>query len=176
LDVLSDLLKHDRSWRLLLVGRQFAPFPSATGLNYQREFARRLEEDGLHEHVEIRGFTTRLEELYEGVGFVLSCSRREGYGVAFAEGVASGAVPILRDWPIFASLDAAARTFSPEWVVQTPAEAAARIRGASTPKTWRAATDAAQAQIVDMASADDTLRRLRSVINVQGSHRDSLDS
>ncbi len=174
LEVLEELLKHDRSWRLLLVGRQFASFPSASGLRYQREFARRLADRGLKDHVEIRGFTSSLHELYEEVGFVLSCSRREGYGIAFAEGVASGAVPILRDWPIFASLDAAARTFTPDWVVVTPVQAADRIRESSTLENWQRAARTAQAQLLDLAPSDDTLQRMRSVIKLRGSAQDTL--
>ncbi len=174
LEVLEELVKHDRSWRLLLVGRQFASLPSASGQRYQREFARRLADQGLNDHVEIRGFTPNLDKLYEEVGFVLSCSRREGYGIAFAEGVASGAVPILRDWPIFASLDAAARTFTPEWVVVTPIQAADRIRKSSTLENWERAARAAQAQLLDMAPSDDTLQRMRNVIKLHGSAQGTL--
>ncbi len=175
LEVLRELVKHDRSWRLLLVGKQFASHPSASGLRYQQEFERRLADQELIEHVEIRGFTRNLAELFEEVGFVLSCSRREAFGIAFAEGVASGAVPILRDWPIFASVNAAARTFTPEWVVVDPAQAADRIRELSTLENWQRAARQAQSQLVDVASADDTLQRMRDVIKLRGNAQDSLD-
>ena len=59
---------------------------------------------------------------------MLSSSVRESFHMGLVEAVASGALPVVRDWPFFPG---AARTlFPPDWVVDSPAEAAAADPGA----------------------------------------------
>ena len=57
------------------------------------------------------------------------------------EGAASGAVPVVRDWPFFAGRPNGARTlYPPGWVVGTPEEAAERIlEVTATEESWREA-------------------------------------
>jgi glycosyltransferase involved in cell wall biosynthesis len=66
------------------------------------------------------------------VGFVLSTSDDESFHVAPAEGMASGAVPVIRHWP------GAETIYEPRWIHETPAEMAAFIASLASPD-WRAA-------------------------------------
>ena len=78
-----------------------------------------------------------MEEWYRGVGFVLSSSDTEGCHTSVLEGMASGAVPVVRDWPGARSL------FSPH--VHEPLDAAipAMIAHADAGDEARGAVEAA---------------------------------
>ncbi len=83
------------------------------------------------------------------VGFVLSTSDDESFHVAPAEGMASGAVPVIRHWP------GAETIYDQRWIRETPAEMAAAIAVASADDaSWRAAGALAreQAQAFDLES------------------------
>ena len=70
------------------------------------------------------------------VGFVLSTSDDESFHVAPAEGMASGAVPVIRHWP------GAETIYDPRWIHETPAEMAAFIASLASPDDWRASRPA----------------------------------
>jgi glycosyltransferase involved in cell wall biosynthesis len=74
------------------------------------------------------------------VGFVLSTSDDESFHVAPAEGMASGAVPVIRHWP------GAETIYDRRWIHETPAEMAAYIASLASPDDWRAAGQAAREQ------------------------------
>ncbi len=74
------------------------------------------------------------------VGFVLSTSDDESFHVAPAEGMASGAVPVIRHWP------GAETIYDQRWIRETPAEMAAFIASLASPDDWRAAGRAAREQ------------------------------
>jgi hypothetical protein len=83
------------------------------------------------------------------IGFVLSTSDDESFHVAPAEGMASGAVPVVRHWP------GAETIYDQRWIRETPAEMAAAIAAASADDaSWRAAGALAreQAQAFDLES------------------------
>ncbi len=74
------------------------------------------------------------------VGFVLSTSDDESFHVAPAEGMASGAVPVIRHWP------GAETIYDSRWIRETPAQLASLIASLSEPGAWRAAGQAAREQ------------------------------
>jgi glycosyltransferase involved in cell wall biosynthesis len=91
------------------------------------------------------------------VGFVLSTSDDESFHVSPAEGMASGAVPVIRHWP------GAETIYDQRWIRETPAEMAAAIAAASADEeSWRAAGALAreQAQAFDLESVARTWHRL----------------
>jgi glycosyltransferase involved in cell wall biosynthesis len=67
------------------------------------------------------------------VGFVLSTSDDESFHVGPAEGMAAGAVPVIRHWP------GAETIYDQRWIHETPAEMAAFIASLASPDDWRAA-------------------------------------
>lgn len=78
------------------------------------------------------------------VGVILSTSRFEGTHEALLQGAASGALPVVRNWPELRAWGGPASIYPPEWVVDSPQAAAARIL-AATP-TPPASEDAHEAQ------------------------------
>lgn len=158
LDVLEILLEHDRSWRLRLVGH---PFPEAAatadaglGSAGRTEYLRRWQQRStgrLAEHLDLVPHTDEVPEALTGIGFIVSASLRESFHLAVAEGAAAGAIPVVRDWPIYLGGSHPARTtgeaatgpaatgeaatgprgatavYPADWVVSDPAEAAGRI-------------------------------------------------
>jgi glycosyltransferase involved in cell wall biosynthesis len=92
------------------------------------------------------------------VGFVLSTSDDESFHVAAAEGMASGAVPVIRHWP------GAETIYDRRWISDTPAEMAALIASLAAPDDWRAAGQAAreQATAFELGAVCRTWHRLLS--------------
>ncbi len=74
------------------------------------------------------------------IGFVLSTSDDESFHVGPAEGMASGAVPVIRHWP------GADTIYDKRWIRETPAAMAAFIASLASPEGWRAAGQAAHEQ------------------------------
>lgn len=147
LEVLAGLRAHDPSWRLRLIGADFPNRPTPTEAAYAHRFRAALDEADLREAVELTGFLTpaELAAASGDIGYAVSSSRRESWHMGAMELVASGAVPVVRDWPLYAKLHAAAGVFGPDAVVATPADAVHRIlsvaegTGGSSPATERRA-------------------------------------
>ncbi|PWU44322.1 glycosyltransferase family 1 protein [Micromonospora globispora] len=159
IEVLRLLRAEDPRYRLLLVG---------AGLNTGageaiRAYGEALEVD-LAE-LEPAGAVVRIGQVTDvpkaltEIGVILSTSVRESFHCAVVEGAASGAVPVVRDWPFFAAREHGAHSLFPaDWVVRTPAEAAARIRAETADEeAWRAGGAAAAAHA--LATWDWTVTR-----------------
>ena len=143
IDVLRALRKVDGRYRLLLVDADLAePTPAA------REYAEGLRSD-LAE-LEPTGAVRRLPRTHDvpgvlrDIGVIVSSSVRESFHLGLVEGAASGAVPVVRDWPFFPG--GARRLFPGEWVVDTPEDAARRVLAmAASEEEWRKQAQAASA-------------------------------
>lgn len=164
LDVLSRLRREDPRWRLLLVGPDLDSGILRSGHDYLEQFRSRVGGHDVRGAVDIVGETDDLAPSLTASGFVLSSSRRESFGVGLVEGAASGAVPVVRNWPIFASLDGARRVFPPEWVVDTVEEAAARILRHAEPQTWARASAEVRAEVARRFLSRDPSTQLADVI------------
>ena len=77
------------------------------------------------------------------VGFVLSTSDDESFHVAPAEGMVSGAVPVIRHWP------GAEAVYDTRWIRQTPQQMAAAIAAIRSDGEWREAGALAKAQAIE---------------------------
>jgi glycosyltransferase involved in cell wall biosynthesis len=127
--VLKRLREQDDRYRLLMIGGDMdRDFSTATKKyrNKMEKVLAPLVESGA---VRRLGATDDVAGKLTEVGFILSTSVRESAHLGLMEGVASGAVPVVRDWPFFAgSTYGGARTVFPEgWVVDSPKAAAERI-------------------------------------------------
>lgn len=138
LEVLRLLREQDERYRLLLVGGDMDPRASRASKSYTTKF-----EKEVHPLVEAGavlrlGPTDDVPGKLTDIGFILSTSVREGSHNGLMEGAASGAVPVVRDWPFYAGRPNGARTLYPEsWVVGTPEEAAERVLEANaTEQSW----------------------------------------
>lgn len=159
LEVLAELRAEDPTWRLTLVGTDFVPGSVRSQAGYAREFWERVASQDVRDGVDFVAYTRDLAPHLAAAGFVLSASRRESFGLGLVEGAATGAVPVVRDWPMFASLGGARGLFPDDWVVGTPAQAAARIRSLGGEPEWAAASAQARAT-VDARFAGDVSRSL----------------
>jgi hypothetical protein len=119
--------------------------PSAATRSYGTELRARLEPLLASEAVELRPQTDDVPAALQEIGVILSSSVREGCHTAMIEGAASAAVPVVRDWPFFAGKPNGARTLvPPEWIVETPEEAAQRVLAmTATDEVWRREGEAA---------------------------------
>ncbi|MFE2758695.1 glycosyltransferase [Streptomyces halstedii] len=138
LTVLEQLREQDERYRLILIGGDMGR-PTNAAKAYSRKLERALKplvEEGAVVRI---GSTDDVAAALEEVGVILSTSVREGCHVGLMEGAASGAVPVVRDWPFFAGGEHGAGTLYPaEWIVETPAEAAARVRELTeSEESWR---------------------------------------
>lgn len=166
LDLLARLRQTDDGWKLLLVGGAFPTRQAASGARYHKAFRERLESDAhLSEAVTRVPFTDDLPSLLTEVGFVVSSSRREGFGVALCEAAASGAVPVVRNWPMLRSLDAARGLYPPEWVVDTVEQGAARILRYAAPQDWAREQANTRRLLDDVLGAQDSGTLLRQVLH-----------
>ena len=145
--VLRELRKHDDRYRLVLLRGRLQDRSAAT-----RDYA-----DALHRDVaqltaagalEVRGHTDDVPAALTDIGVVVSSSVRESFHIGLVEGAASGAVPVVRDWPFFPG--SARRLFPESWVVANPTEAADRILAATaTEQSWRQAGEEAAAHVLE---------------------------
>jgi glycosyltransferase involved in cell wall biosynthesis len=100
LDVLERLRARDERYRLLVKGREPWEYAWMAGREedrrYYEELSARLERaPGLREAVEFEPFGDDLPEFLRRAGWILSTGEVEGHPVALAEGMASGAVPVV---------------------------------------------------------------------------------
>ncbi|WP_405712558.1 MULTISPECIES: glycosyltransferase [unclassified Streptomyces] len=139
LEVLKLLRARDGRYRLLMVGGGIDPEPSAAAAAYHSALEKELAELEPSGAVRRLGPSDDVAGVLAGVGVILSSSVREGCHVGLMEGAASGAVPVVRDWPFVAGRPHSTRTLFPEdWVVTTPQQAAERILAATVSEDVRA--------------------------------------
>ena len=155
-EVLAGLRAGGGDWRLLLVGADFAAAPTASGTEHAAAFRERALADDVRDHIEYTGFRTDLPEVLARPGFVLSTSLRESWPVGLAEGVAAGAVPVVRNWPMVAPRGGPRRLYPHEWVVDTVAEAVARIRSLADPGDRERAAEEATAVLGGLTDPEVT--------------------
>ncbi|MEO3926548.1 glycosyltransferase family 1 protein [Micromonosporaceae bacterium B7E4] len=150
-EVLRALRRHDDRYRLLLVGSDINPEQGPGIRRYRDAFEADLadlEPEGI---VRRLGQTSDVPAALTDVGVILSTSARESFHCALVEGAASGAVPVVRNWPFFAGKARGAHTLFPvDWVVDTPEQAATRILAVtSDEEVWRKAGRAASAYVLE---------------------------
>lgn len=140
-EVVRRLRERDSRYQLLLIGQGLDPAASAAVADYHARFEHELAELAAAGAVRRLGHTPDVPAALTGVGVILSSSVRESFHRALVEGAASGAVPVVRDWPFFAGTGTGARgLFPPDWVVGSPEQAADRIRQMTASEAgWREA-------------------------------------
>ena len=145
--VLRELRTHDERYRLLLV-RGDLEEPTEAARAYVEGFQRDLAELEPIGAVTVLGHTDDVPGTLEDIGVAVSASARESFHIGFVEGVASGAVPVVRDWPFFPG--ATRKLFPPDWVVDSPEAAAERVLALTQDEAvWRAAADDFATHVLD---------------------------
>ncbi|MEV6791367.1 hypothetical protein AB0M87_05060 [Streptomyces sp. NPDC051320] len=132
------LRSRDQRYHLLMVGAGLNAGASAAAAAYQAALDNDLAELERSAAVHRLGPCDDVPSVPAGVGVILSSSVREGCHVGLMEGAASGAVPVVRDWPFVAGRPHSARTLFPEdWVVTSPQQAADRILAVTESESTR---------------------------------------
>lgn len=124
LDLLERLRRRDDRYRLAVKGREPWELAWMAGREGERDYydglARRLEETpSLRGAVEFEPFGADVPAFLQRIGWIVSTSEVEGHSVALAEGMASGAVPVVFERP------GAREQYEERWV-HADAEAAAQ--------------------------------------------------
>ncbi|GAA1354358.1 glycosyltransferase [Streptomyces beijiangensis] len=162
LEVIRLLRRQDPRYRLLMVGQGFSPETSPAAAAYHTSLERNLAELEASGAVRRVGPTKDVPGILTEVGVILSSSVREGCHVGLMEGAASGAVPVVRDWPFVAGRRHSARTLFPgDWIVTTPQQAAERILSVTASEEVRSAAG--------LAASEYALREW-DWMNVQGTY------
>ncbi|HEU4349344.1 MAG TPA: glycosyltransferase family 1 protein, partial [Actinoplanes sp.] len=145
LAVLRELRRRDDRYRLVLIGKEMDGQPTPQAAAYHHAYAKDLADLEAQGAVRRVGQTDDVPGVLADVGVILSTSVRESFHLGLIEGAASGAVPVVRDWPFFAGRAHSARSIFPaDWIVETPAQAADRIVAHTTAEEiWRKTGEAA---------------------------------
>ncbi|MEH1124963.1 glycosyltransferase [Micromonospora sp. CPCC 206061] len=149
-EVLRLLRSRDDRYRLRIVGGAPDLGLSAAARAYHQRLGHDLVELERQGAVSRTGRTEDVPAALTGIGVIVSSSVRESFHCALVEGAASGAVPVVRDWPFFAGHGGGARALFPsDWVVNSPAEAAELIiEQTATEERWRRAGAAASSHAI----------------------------
>jgi hypothetical protein len=132
LEILSRLRRLDRRWRLRLIGHSFSQTSRAEfDEGYVQSFWSAVRSWDLSEAVMVSPYTKDLRRWLTRVGFILSTSERESSHLGVAQGMSSGAIPVVRRWPVFRALRAAERSYPSAIHFDHPQEAAAAIEALS---------------------------------------------
>lgn len=159
-----DLLAREPSWRLRLIGPPFQAQSSAATASYVDRVRSRLDDPSIRGRVDVVGRTEDVAGELAHVGVILSSSRRENFHQGLVEGAASGAVPVVRDWPLWASRGGARSLFPPEWVVTDLDEAEARVRDITSPGAWEVHGARARGLAGTLFDLETARQRYREVI------------
>ncbi len=136
-EVLALLRKQDSRWKMRLIGNDFpVSSPRYTEAHYAERFRARITKDDVRDGLEFVGFTKQLPKHLCGIGFAISSSVRESFHIGAMEMVASGAVPVIRNWPTYREYRGAANIFGEKAVVETPEQAAERILQFADRQFW----------------------------------------
>ncbi len=137
IELLAILRENDPSWKLSLIGKDYPANPTRfTERIYSRRFRHRTSLPDVFSAIEYVGYTNKLPKHFQKIGFAISSSLRESFHVGAMEMVASGAIPVIRDWPTYKQFNGAATLFGPDSVVETVEEAAERILAYSEKDVW----------------------------------------
>jgi glycosyltransferase involved in cell wall biosynthesis len=67
--------------------------------NYYQQLFEQIETSKYRNSVVFEDYDTNVAEWFRKIGFILSTSEREGSHQSVAEGMASGSLPVIRNWP-----------------------------------------------------------------------------
>lgn len=163
LDILEKLQTHDPQWKLQFIGSPFNTTEKSGDPNgYFEQFERRLEP--LQQSVNFLGYRDDLDEVLRKIGVVLSTSKIEGSPVSLIQGVASGALPVVRNWPNIKKLHAAESLYPREWIVDTTDEAVDRILAWSSTGVSERAEQDPRKWALKAFNDDATFEKIRKVL------------
>jgi glycosyltransferase involved in cell wall biosynthesis len=151
LDVLAEVRRFDPRFTLFVRSRMPWDNEYAWDRSDEREFAgwclARIEQDPLLRGAVVFEQPGRdMARWYRRVGHVVSMSDIESFHLSAAEGMASGAVPVIRPWP------GSAEIYDKEWIHSSVDDAAAAILASADEEAWAERAARARAEICRTAN------------------------
>lgn len=117
IDLFEKLWQRDNRYKLYLKGRMPQEYSWIWNREEQRVYYegiyKRIENSEWKENVIFDGFGSDVNDWLKKIGFILSFSDYESFHLAIAEGMASGAFPIIRKW------EGANTIYKEEWLVES---------------------------------------------------------
>lgn len=104
LDIFEKLYAKDKRYKLFVKGKRPEDYPwmhskaKADEMAYYQRQYQRIKDNGWQDNVIFEGFGT-IDEWLQKIGWILSVSDHESFHLAVAEGMASGAMPVIFKWP-----------------------------------------------------------------------------
>lgn len=101
LKILKKLRQKDKTWQILFVGHPWQENSSNTyEKKYYLKYKQFIRKHKLEKAIEEYGFTDKVEQAITKIGYILSTSDRESMHESVLQSMASGSIPIIRDWPV----------------------------------------------------------------------------
>lgn len=134
-EILEALHAQDDRFRLFIKGKEAKAYPwmkkkIAEG-SYYEAFYQDLAKNPISTAISFDPFDKEVAAWFGKIGFILSTSEVEGSHQAVAEGMASGAIPIIRNWP------GAEEIYPARYLFETVEQAVALIQKFRQPERYR---------------------------------------
>lgn len=171
LEVLALLRADDPRWRLRLVGNDFLSSARPVEHTASQAFRERSTRKDVAGGLDFVPFTADITSVMSEIGWAMSTSRRESFHLGLFEMAASGAVPVVRDWPVYAGGGGAKTLVPPDWVVDSPRAAADRILDVDD--TWDDERLAARDHVVTHYDHPLVVEQLRGLLGPQPAREDT---
>jgi glycosyltransferase involved in cell wall biosynthesis len=101
-ELLRELRKSDERYKLHIKSKRPEELPwlwkKQEEQDYYSDFYRNIEEEDLKGSVILDPHGSDVEEWFRKIGFIISPSEFESFHMAIAEGMASGTIPVIRNW------------------------------------------------------------------------------
>lgn len=102
LDILQKLKQYDDRFRIVFKGKMPWEYDwlwkKTEERKYYEEFFSKVDHSEYKDSIIFEPYGDNMPEFYSRVGYILSTSDHEGSHQAVAEGMASGAIPVIRNW------------------------------------------------------------------------------
>jgi len=133
-ELLRELRKTDKRYKLSIKSKRPEELPwlwkKQDEQDYYKAFYADLESGDLQDAVILEPHGSDVQEWFTRIGFIISPSEFESFHMAIAEGMASGAIPVIRNW------DGASQLFPGELIYKDLQEAAGLILSNTDPKAY----------------------------------------
>ncbi|WP_444888146.1 hypothetical protein [Microbulbifer sp. JMSA008] len=143
LDIFENLYNLDQRYKLFVKGKRPEEYPwmhsrsRRSEMDYYRKQYKRIEDNGWKDNVIFEGHGP-IDSWLQKIGYILSVSDFESFHLAPAEGLASGAIPIIFNW------DGSSTIYPEKCIVETTEQACQSIlqnRNLSSHDAKKYATD-----------------------------------
>jgi glycosyltransferase involved in cell wall biosynthesis len=172
LDVLEELRRDDPRFTLFVKSKLPWDYwwiwqKDEERAHYEKVFRRVRRSPALAGGVVFDPFGRDVGAWLRRIGFVLSTSDDESFHLAPAEGMASGAIPALLNWPGCDTI------YDPHWIHANPGALAASIAATVREGRWETERRLAQAQVREAYSLEKVCRQWTDLLSgAAAPHRD----